>query len=146
MRRSRRDLYRAVACEIAGRSTCPRGKYGAVIVSDRGVLVFGYPGAPKGMPHCTDVGCEMVTVFGPGGCRHDHCVRTIHAEMNAIIAAARKGVPTEGATLYVNSLPCKPCAMAIINAGIKEVDCYNNNFHDNGLEILRDRHVGVTLW
>lgn len=92
MTRPNWDLYFIrIAKEVASRSTCPRAAVGAVIVRDNKILATGYNGAPAGEPHCTDVGCMVVD---------EHCVRTIHAEENAVIHAREHGVSLEGATLY----------------------------------------------
>lgn len=101
-----------IAGRVATRSTCPRRSVGAVIVVNKRILATGYNGAPAGMDHCTDVGCLMMD---------GHCVRTLHAEQNAIIQAAQFGVSTGGAGIYVTSSPCLNCAKAIINAGIVKV-------------------------
>ena len=101
-----------IAGRVATRSTCPRRSVGAVIVLSKRILATGYNGAPAGMDHCTDVGCLMMD---------GHCVRTLHAEQNAIIQAAQFGVSTRGAGIYVTSSPCLNCAKAIINAGIVKV-------------------------
>lgn len=101
-----------IAGRVATRSTCPRRSVGAVIVVNKRILATGYNGAPAGMDHCTDVGCLMMD---------GHCVRTLHAEQNAIIQAAQFGVSTRGAGIYVTSSPCLNCAKAIINAGIVKV-------------------------
>lgn len=101
-----------IAGRVASRSTCPRRAVGAVIVKEKRILSTGYNGAPSGMDHCTDVGCLMV---------EGHCVRTLHAEQNAIIQAAQFGVSTRGAEIYTTSSPCLTCAKMIINAGIRKV-------------------------
>lgn len=95
------------------RGTCPRLKVGAVLVSPNNVVVCtGYNGSPRGEPHCLDVSCLM---------EHGHCTRTVHAELNAIIQAARNGIKVEGCTLYITHSPCKECIKHIINAGIYRV-------------------------
>ena len=80
-----------IAKLVASRSTCPRASVGAVIVKNNRILSTGYNGAPPGEPHCVDVGCLMV---------NNHCERTVHAETNAVIQAARFGISVDGATLY----------------------------------------------
>lgn len=106
------EYFMDIARQVARRSTCPRAAVGAVIVKDKRILTTGYNGAPMGLPHCTEVGCLMV---------EGHCVRTLHAEQNAIIQAALHGVSVNGGTLYVTHQPCLNCAKMIINAGIKRV-------------------------
>ncbi len=114
------DYFMEITFQVARRSTCPRAAVGAVIVRDKRILTTGYNGAPTGLPHCTEVGCLMV-----GG----HCVRTLHAEQNAIIQAALHGVDVSGSTIYVTHQPCLTCAKMIINAGIVRV-VYGGEYPD----------------
>jgi len=101
-----------LAVQAAARSTCPRKAVGAVIVRDKAVLATGYNGSLRGLAHCTDVGCLM---------ENGHCVRTVHAEANAILQAARNGVRIEGADIYATASPCWSCFKLIANAGIRRV-------------------------
>jgi dCMP deaminase len=101
-----------LALQVATRSTCPRKHVGAVIVRDRTILSTGYNGSIRGAPHCTEVGCLM---------DNDHCVRTVHAEANALVQAARHGVRLEGAQVYVTASPCFNCFKLIVNAGIRTI-------------------------
>lgn len=118
------DRYFLDLCEaVSKRATCDRGRCGAVIVKDKRIMTTGYVGAPAGLPHCDEVGHDMRKVVDFNGQISQHCVRTLHAEQNAIIQAARFGIPLEGATLYCKMTPCRTCAMMIINAGIKRVVC-----------------------
>ncbi len=121
------EYFLNIAREVAQRSTCERAKVGAVIVKDKRILTTGYNGSPRGLAHCTEVGCLM---------DNGHCVRTLHAEQNAIIQAALHGVITEGAIIYVTHQPCFNCAKTIINAGISEI-VYDREYHDDrSLEFL----------
>jgi dCMP deaminase len=106
---------------VASRATCDRGRNGAVIVKNKRILTTGYVGSPIGLPHCDEVGHMLHNVVDESGKISKHCVRTIHAEQNAILQAALHGVSTEGATIYVKFVPCFACAKMIINAGIKRV-------------------------
>lgn len=108
---------------VATRATCDRGRSGCVIVRDRQILVTGYVGSPRGLPHCDDVGHQMKKMVHEDGKVTQHCVRTVHAEQNAITQAARLGISIEGSTLYCKMTPCRTCAMLIINCGIKRVVC-----------------------
>jgi dCMP deaminase len=108
---------------IATRATCNRGKTGCVIVRERRVLATGYVGSPPGLPHCDDAGHLMKKVIDEDGTARDHCMRTVHAEQNAICQAARYGLPIEGATLYAKMEPCRVCTMLIISVGIRRVVC-----------------------
>ena len=118
------DRYFLDLCEaISKRATCDRGKAGCVIVRDKRIMTTGYVGAPAGLPHCDEVGHDMRKVFDDNGSVSQHCVRTLHAEQNAIIQAARFGIALDGATLYCKMTPCRRCAMMMINSGIKRVVC-----------------------
>ncbi len=107
--------------EVAKRATCDRGKSGCVIVKDKRIICTGYVGSPPGLPHCDDVGHMMKRMVDEDGTDRQHCVRTIHAEQNAICQAARYGIPLEGTTLYCKMEPCRTCAMLIVSVGIKKV-------------------------
>ena len=101
--------FMKIAHDVAARSTCDRAYVGAVLVREKRILVTGFNGSPAGLPHCDEQGHLMVD---------GHCVRTIHAETNAIIQAALHGVSTKGSTCYVTHLPCINCTKVLINAGI----------------------------
>lgn len=116
------DTYFMNIAELVGsRGTCSRGRSGCVIVRDKRVLVTGYVGSPVGLPHCDDVGHEMSRVLNDDGAESEHCVRTAHAEQNAIAQAAKLGVSVDGGILYCHMTPCYTCAKILINAGIKKV-------------------------
>jgi len=101
-----------LAAQAATRSTCPRKHVGAVIVRNKAILSTGYNGSIRGAPHCTEVGCLI---------ENSHCVRTVHAEANALIQAAQHGVRLEGSVIYVTASPCFNCFKLIANAGIRSV-------------------------
>jgi len=101
-----------LAVQAATRSTCPRKHVGAVIVRDKAILSTGYNGSIRSAPHCTDVGCLM---------DNGHCIRTVHAEANALVQAACHGTRLEGAQIYVTASPCFNCFKLIVNAGIRTV-------------------------
>ena len=117
------DYFMEVANSISKRATCDRGRSGCVIAKDKHILVSGYVGSPAGLPHCDDVGHQMKSVIHEDGTTTDHCVRTVHAEQNAICQAAKVGISVLGATIYTRMTPCRVCAMLIINCGIKRVIC-----------------------
>jgi len=114
---------------IGERGTCDRGRMGCVIVKDKRIIATGYVGSPVGIPHCDEVGHEMHTVTHPDGLQSRHCIRTIHAEQNAICQAARFGPSIDGGTFYGKMTPCYTCAKMMINAGIKRVVC-QQDYHD----------------
>ncbi len=107
-----------IAIEVATRSTCDRKNVGAVIVREKTILSTGYNGSIKGLPHCDEVGCEMID---------GHCVRTTHAEANAIVQAAKNGVRIDSAEIFVTASPCYNCFKLIANAGINKI--YYNEFY-----------------
>ncbi len=116
------DEYFIQLTELVGsRGTCDRGRSGSVIVKNKRIISTGYVGAPAGLPSCDEVGHEIHTVIQEDGTTSKHCIRTGHAEQNAINNAARIGVATEGATLYCKMTPCYKCAQSIINSGIVRV-------------------------
>jgi dCMP deaminase len=104
------EYFMGFAAAAAHRATCDRKHVGAVIVVDRQVVATGYNGSIRGMPHCDDVGHDLVA---------GHCVRTIHAEMNALAQAARRGVAVEGGSIYTTASPCWACFRVLVNTGIE---------------------------
>jgi dCMP deaminase len=133
-----------VAEAIAKRATCDRGRSGCVIARDKQLLVTGYVGSPKGLPHCDEMGHQMKKVVHEDGSVTQHCVRTVHAEQNAICQAAKLGVSIEGSTLYCRMTPCRTCAMLIINCGIKRVVC-EKKYHAGTESEAMFRGAGIEL-
>ncbi|MBN1274665.1 AAA family ATPase [Candidatus Woesearchaeota archaeon] len=126
------DYFIGITNAVRERGTCDRGKAGCVIAKDNRILTTGYVGSVKGMPHCDEAGHLMHEVINEDGTRSKHCIRTVHAEQNAIVQAARNGVSIDGATLYCSMTPCFTCAKLIINAGIKRVVA-NKDYHKSKL-------------
>ncbi len=117
------EYFMQIVGLIGSRGSCDRGRAGCVITRDRRIISTGYAGSPIGLPHCDEVGHEMHTVTHADGSTSRHCIRTTHAEQNAICEAARMGISIDGGTLYCKMTPCYTCAKMIINAGIKRVVC-----------------------
>ena len=138
------DYFLEVAHAIAKRATCDRGRSGCVIARNKQLLVTGYVGAPAGLPHCDEAGHQMKTVVHEDGRETCHCVRTVHAEQNAICQAAKLGVALNGATLYCRMTPCRTCAMLIINCGIERVVC-ERKYHAGGESEELFRQAGVAI-
>lgn len=131
---------------VASRGSCDRGRAGAVIVRDNQIVSAGYAGAPSGLPHCDDVGHMFQDVIDEDGKRRKHCVRTIHAEKNAIVQAANKGVATDGATMYSSMVPCWDCATMVVQSGIKRVVCKNDyQASSRTKELFRVLGVALTI-
>lgn len=114
------EYFKKIAKSIAERSTCTHRKVGAVIVKDKRILATGYNQPPSGFPHCDEIGCIRDDLGIPSGRNQEICYG-LHAEQNALMQAAKFGISTEGATMYVTHKPCSVCARLIINAGIKRV-------------------------
>lgn len=138
------EYFMNIAREVGKRGTCDRGRLGAVIVKDKRIISTGYAGAPAGLEHCDEVGHLFAKNVDDEGNISEHCVRTAHAEQNAIVQAALHGVSTEGATLYQKFEPCFNCAKMIINAGIKRVVC-EKKYHAARLTREFFKKAGVEL-
>ena len=114
------EYFLKLAMLASERATCPRMHCGCVLVKSKNVISTGYNGSIPGDEHCEDIGCLMVD---------NHCVRTVHAEMNALVQAARRGNAVDGASAYVTNMPCTTCAKALITSGIKRVVIFSD-YHD----------------
>lgn len=108
------QYFLTMAETVAERSTCTRKQVGCVLVRDNQLLSSGYGGSIKGQPHCIDVGCDIDPATGG-------CVRTVHAEMNAVAQAACNGVSVKGATAYITLSPCNWCFKTLVNAGVARI-------------------------
>ena len=117
------------------RSTCTRLSVGAILVRDQRMIAGGYNGSVSGDKHCIDDGCYMVD---------GHCLRTIHAEMNAVLQCAKFGIPTDGAELYVTDFPCLQCTKMLLQAGVKKIHYLRNYNNDSyALELLKLKEVAL---
>lgn len=101
-----------IAQQVATRSTCDRKHIGAVIVRDKTILSTGYNGSIRRLAHCDEVGHMM---------ENGHCVRTVHAEANAIAQAAKNGVNVNQSEIYITDSPCWTCFKLLANSGIVKV-------------------------
>ncbi|MEO9170636.1 MAG: dCMP deaminase family protein [Candidatus Baltobacteraceae bacterium] len=106
------EYFMQIAHTVATRATCPRASVGAILVREHRILTTGYNGAPRGVAHCTEVGC---TIAG------DHCLRATHAEANAIVQGALYGVALQGASAYCTHQPCIGCSKLLVSAGIVKI-------------------------
>ena len=144
-RRSKENYYLDIADAALQRSTCLRRKYGAIVVRDDEILSTGYNGAPRGRVNCSDLGrCTREELHIPSGERYELC-RSVHAEANAIISAARRDML--GGTLYLvgrtasdnelvkDATPCSMCRRMIMNAGIRRVVARIDNEHYSVTEV-----------
>lgn len=139
-RRPTWDEYFLMLAKLAAtRSSCLAFPVGAVIVKNKQVLATGYNGAPAGSPHCTTQGyCYP----GLSSCDSSKTLpsRAVHAEANAIAQAARHGISTQGACIYVTLEPCLSCLKLIISAGIQEI-YYETPFNSGEKALVRDSFI-----
>ena len=144
MRPSWDEYFMEVCRAIAKRATCDRGRSGCVIAKEHQLLVTGYVGSPRGLSHCDEVGHLFKTLQHEDGSQTKHCMRTVHAEQNAICQAARRGISIDGATLYCKMTPCRTCAMLIISCGIVRVVA-EKRYHDAKDSIQMFKDPGIIL-
>lgn len=117
-----------IARMVSQRSTCDRAMVGCVLVRDNHILTTGYNGSVVGLGHCDELGHLMID---------GHCVRTLHAEQNAIIQAALHGISTKCCIAYVTHFPCITCTKMLINAGVDRVVYANDYANGRGDEFFR---------
>lgn len=130
------DQFFMAQCHLlAVRSTCTRLAVGATIVRDNRIIAGGYNGSISGGDHCIDHGCYVVD---------NHCIRTIHAEMNALLQCSKYGIPVTGSSLYVTHFPCLQCTKAIIQSGIRHV-IYATDYKNSEYAIELFEQSGVTI-
>ncbi len=136
-RRDKFNYYLDIAQTVAERGTCIRRNYGAIIVKNDEIISTGYVGAPRGRANCNELGkCIRMELNIPRGERYEMC-RSVHAEANAIISAARRdtidstmylvGMEADTHEIVANSCCCSMCKRMVINAGIKQVVIRDTN-------------------
>lgn len=140
------EYFMQIVDMVGSRGTCDRGRIGCIITKDNHILSTGYVGSPSGISHCDEIGHEMHTVKHEDGHESMHCIRTTHAEQNAICQAARNGIALDGGTLYIKMTPCYTCAKMLITAGIKRVVC-EKDYHagERSKEIFAEAGVKYVL-
>jgi len=129
------DYFLNIAYLVATRATCDRKHVGTVLVRDNRILVTGYNGSIAGQAHCDEVGHFMV---------EEHCIRTVHAEANAVGQAAALGIALKSAIAYVTAYPCITCYKLLANSGVAQIyyaEEYRNTGQDNAL-----RSAPPMLW
>lgn len=116
------DYYMGIAMAVRRRANCLGNRVGAILVLNSRVIATGYNGTPSGMPNCEDGGCERCNNrhLYKSGQGYDLCI-CVHAEQNALLMAARVGIPVEGATLYTTMQPCFGCAKEALQAKVASV-------------------------
>lgn len=130
------QYFLAQARLVSLRSTCTRLMVGAVIVRENRIIASGYNGSVADGAHCIEEGCYIVD---------GHCVRTVHAEANALLQCAKFGVATNDTTMYVTHFPCIHCTKQIIQAGVKHV-CYEHDYRNHELaeQLFQESNVQLT--
>ncbi len=116
--------YMILAFAAAARGTCPRRKVGAILTKDGEAVATGYNGSPPKMPHCDEVGCLL---------SEGRCIRTIHAEMNALLRGR------QGDTLYCTDQPCLACLKAALSAGVRRI-FYARPYPDLARDLFVEAH------
>ncbi len=144
IRPTRDEYFMEVANSIAKRATCDRGRSWCVIAKNKQIICTGYVWSPPWLSHCDEVGHQFKQMTHEDGSVTNHCVRTVHAEQNAVCQAAKLGVGIEWATLYCKMTPCRTCAMLIISCGIKRVVC-EKKYHAGSESEEMFRQVGIEL-
>ncbi len=136
------EYFMEMANVVSKRSTCLRRKVGAILVKDKHILSTGYNGAPKGLKHCSEIGCLRKQLNVPSGERHELC-RGLHAEQNSIIQAAVFGISIKNSVLYCTNTPCIVCVKMLINAGVKEI-IYSGEYPDElAKKMLKESEVKI---
>lgn len=136
------EYFMEIVGTVAKRGTCDRGRTGAIIVKNKRILTTGYVGSAGGMPHCDEKGHLIHKVYDEKGNASKHCIRTLHAEQNSIIQAAKFGISIEGSTMYCKITPCFVCAKMIVNSGIKRVVA-EKRYHTDRLSVKLFENAGV---
>lgn len=136
------EYFMEMAQVVSKRSTCLRRKVGAILVKDKHILSTGYNGAPKGLKHCSEIGCLRENLNVPSGERHELC-RGLHAEQNAIIQASVFGTSIKDSVLYCTNTPCVVCVKMLINAGVKEIVFDGDYPDDLAKQILSESNIKI---
>lgn len=140
------EYFLSLVDAVSSRATCDRGKSGCIIVKDKRIICSGYVGAPPGLDHCDEAGHLLKEMIDEKGEVKKHCVRTIHAEQNAICQAAKHGISLQGSTLYCSMEPCRVCAMLIVSVGIQRVIA-KKRYHagQDSRDLFRSAHVELKV-
>jgi len=140
------DYFLEIVDAVAKRATCNRGRSACVLVGEDGcILSTGYVGSPHGFPHCDDEGHLFINQINEDGeTVSQHCIRTIHCEVNAVAQAARRGIALKGATAYITMEPCYSCAKMLLQCGVKRIVC-KYQYRYGKLSRLFLKEAGVLL-
>lgn len=131
------EYFMQVARTVATRATCPRASVGCVLTRGHRILTTGYNGAPRGVPHCTEVGCTL---------NNDHCLRATHAEANAVVQGALHGVSLQDAVAYCTHQPCVNCSKLLISAGVMRI-VYDAPYPDSvASQLLAEAGVALAAY
>lgn len=133
------EYFIEMAHLISRRATCDRKHVGAVFVRDSRVISTGYNGSPPGLPHCDEVGHDIVVTDGK-----ENCVRTVHAEQNGVYQAAQHGVSLANTVLYVNTFPCWNCAKALLSVRISKI-VYDADYNNDPRVVDAFNRAGIGL-
>ena len=132
VRNNWQEYFMSIALQVATRSTCDRNHVGAVLVRDKMILSTGYNGSIRGLAHCDDIGHLI---------ENGSCIRTVHAEANAIAQAAKNGINCSDAEVFVTSSPCWNCFKLLANAGIKKINYLKQYKEQKIFEFAKLAHI-----
>ena len=131
------EYFMQIAQTVSTRATCPRASVGCVLTRGHRILTTGYNGAPRGVAHCTEVGCTLA---------NEHCLRATHAEANAVVQGALHGVSLQDATAYCTHQPCVNCSKLLISAGVVRI-VYAEAYPDEvASRLLAEAGVALTAY
>ena len=136
-RASVHNYFMDIAKKVSERGTCDRKQVGCILVKDKRIIATGYNGSMSGADHCDEVGHLM---------EDGHCIRTVHAEINALAQCAKYGASCDGATCYCNTYPCWNCFKALVNAGVKAIyysDSYDAQYKDKVIKFAKDLDIPI---
>ncbi len=129
------QYFMAQAVLLSLRSTCTRLEVGATLVKDKRIIAGGYNGAVSGDVHCIDEGCYVVD---------GHCIRTLHAEVNALLQCAKLGISADQSEIYVTHFPCLNCTKALLQAGVKKIH-YLHDYRNDEYAMDLIQRVGASV-
>ena len=136
----RHQAWMDMARVISTLSTCNGHRVGAVLIRDHRVISMGYNGSPSGCDHCNEEEVDCWQIDGS-------CARTVHAEQNAVIAAALQGVSTKDTICYTTLYPCLECSKILVNAGVKQIYYLRHHkTHALAVQTLSQAGVGINAF
>jgi len=138
------DYFLSFLPIISQRATCSRGRASCIMVKENVIISTGYVGSIPSQPHCDEVGHLLIKQMDENGEISEHCIRTLHCEVNCLAFAAKNGISVNGATIYITMEPCFSCTKMLIQAGIKRIVCLKQ-YHKAQLSRELCKNCGIEL-